>query len=139
MRIMGRLEQDGGVSTIDETLIFATKVQNSKNFYVGLAGGIFGGSLYGYAVPYSGRLQSVVAAVRNPVAAPITVELRCLRTGTTFWTDEIPAGQASIYLRAGLIELPEETYMGCYLACAVNFSDPVIRVVVSKKSTGVAV
>ena len=133
MEIMGKLKQGDGLSTIDETLVFATKTTGSKNFYLALVGLISGGSNTGFWVPYSGIITTIIASLGGNASSTVTFNLRNIDTNTIVHTFTIAQGTKEIYLPDLSIAVPAGAELVMECRSTTNVVNPMVRILIGKK------
>ena len=133
MEIFGRLNQSG-VSTVDETLVFASKTA-SRNFYLQLPNTIPASATIGYWIPYNGKISMCIATNQNIGTAKKAIAFNIMRleNSSILGTIAIPDGAARVYIPDMNIEVPSDTTLAVYATGANNVTNPIVRILISKK------
>lgn len=133
MEIHGMLTQAGGVSSVDETLLFATKTTNGKNFYLALAGQIAAGASVGYYMPYEALLTNIIASLTTVAAKDVVFSIKDGTTNSELHTFTILKG-AMTYFEETKIEIPKDSNLVIQCLSVGYVVNPIVRLIVGKKS-----
>jgi hypothetical protein len=119
------------VRSINEReVIFATKTNGSKNFYLNADDGI-ASNVRGYPIINANIIVLMAATIQEPVTEPVTFELRKNGTATIIQTLVIPIGSTTIADSSINITCSPIDELSCNVTCTVNVINPTVRLSLS--------